>query len=196
MTLPSHVASRFLVKMADQVKVLKLFDYTIIVNNFNPLTLCYDDTNAVGYRFVWVYHKSFGRKLDRGIQAARCSESINLNSLLKSTLLSAPPTGSYSKLPSDMFEGREVVDLNAAYSVNMVELLRLHLQQYPHSLCASIEDQTNQEQAVIQEFSARQTVPWQIMEDIEVFKVDQAEYRKLLAEVPHWLKAILVKILR
>lgn len=67
--LPAGCLSDLLLKQALFSEIIQVFDYTIIINNLNPQTLCYEkDEGLLCSSYAWVSHESFGKPMSAAIK--------------------------------------------------------------------------------------------------------------------------------
>ena len=68
LSIPECLVFDQLIKRAEKVEIYKFLDYYIIVNNLNPLTFLYEDTNESNKRYIWITQKYYRKQLVRFIQ--------------------------------------------------------------------------------------------------------------------------------
>lgn len=80
--MPRNLVSRYLVDQAKAPKIIKFLGYTVVTNNLNPITWCYEDPEETHRQYVWVHHESFGYQLENSIKAFFAKSNL-LNDLLR-----------------------------------------------------------------------------------------------------------------
>lgn len=174
--LPSYVVSEYLILHSSEVRIFRLMNYTIIINNLNPLTFTYeDDASQSQSRYAWVYHKSFGDLLNQGIldnMWQLCKHFPHAKNLIAQI----NSQKNFTHLSEDYLLRSRVAELDSQYKERLIELLRFQLTSYPKNLITAIVDQSTAELIYSRKMQAVPKVPWQMLVDLNEFDVDPDRY--------------------